>query len=456
MMAGLQITIALGTDDITVLLADREQVLPLERTLRPRLEDPGPVLQSAFGRLEAFLENEYGDDRPVGGVRLQVALVPPLSEARLVDLPPLRPAEIEPVLRRIAPRHFPGGAHALVVSGERFDRRSAARTGPVFATAADRNLVEAVQKAVESRGWKLERIVAAQACWLEALQEAAPLPVKDRSAGNSEPKRLVVAVVGNVIHLLRLTGRVPDLLRRFGADDPAGAIEAAGPEPGQVLVLAGEQLRTGITRTFAGAGWEPLSTGPERGAVAGAAVEAARHVPGARPELVSTLTAQVRTRHDRRSARVMVAAAVLLLAVAAGVHLWGLDRALDQVRSERLVLRQMFEPALAKNDSLESMIGRIESLQALEQNTSRWTAFLVELSALLPQDTHLVSLRGEGDRVIVEAVGDRAGSALTALRGASTFGETRIEGLIRRDLEDGLTSREHFTLSLVLARGGDR
>ena len=152
----------------------------------------------------------------------------------------------------------------------------------------------------------------------------------------------------------------------------------------------------------------------------------------------------------------MLAAAALMLVAAALVHLWGVDRALGTVQAKRAALRQLFAPALALRDSLDRMIERTESLKAVELETTRWTAFLVELSTLLPQETHLVSLRGAGGRVIVEAVGDRAGEALSALRGASTFRDARIEGLIRRDLEGGATSREHFTLSMVLVKGGDR
>jgi len=453
-MARSVITIAVGAGTISVSLPDREAVIPFARALRPHDEAPGPVLQEGFERLEAILRNEAGDDRPVRDLRLQVALLPPLSEARLLELPPLRSTEIEGVLRRIAPRHFPGGGRDLVVSGERFSKAGSSRPAPVFTTAADRKLVEAIQRAIESRGWKLERIVAAQACWLHALIEAVPRLMNDRPAEDRDQRGLVVAVVDDVIHLLRLNAGTPDLLRRFSSSDLDAVRAAAGPGAGsgQALALAGGETRADVVRALGEAGWLMLSPEPEEGA-AGAA---ARHVSRARPELVSPLIAGARMRSDRRLARILIAAAAILLVTAAGVHLWGLDRSLTGVQADRRALRQMFEPALAMNDSLESMIGRIESLRALEVNATGWTAFLVELSTLLPRDTHLVSLRGEGDRVVVEAVGDRAGEALNALSQAFTFTEPRIEGLIRRELEEGMTSREHFTLSLVLTRGGDR
>ncbi len=452
MMAAWKIRIALGADEMTAVLPDRVLVVPLESTLRPRLEDPGPALQQGLGRLEAALRSEYGDDRLAGQVRLQVALVPPLSEARLVDLPPLRPTEVDKVLQRVAPRHFPGDPQDLVVGGERLGKGTTVKAAPLFAAAASRKLVESLHQAITSRGWRIERIVPAQACWVQALREAIPHPVRDRSSGDRGLPRLVVAVVADVVYLVRMAGSRPDRLRRIADHDLSEVVAAAGPETGRALVLAEGGMRTPLAHALEEAGWILISPGEDRGA----GVEAARQAVDARPELVSPSLVFARRRRERNRTRTMAAMAVFLLVAAAAVHLWSVDRTLVRVQAERATLRHMFAPALAMHDSLGRMVERVESLQALEEETTRWTAFLVELSVLLPRDAHLVSLRGEGTRVVVEAVGDRAGEALTALRQASTFRDVRLEGLIRRDLEEGMTSREHFTLSMVLASGGDR
>ncbi len=452
MMTGLQIRIALGAGEITAVLPDRELVIPLDPILHPRIEDPGPALRQGFGRLETELRREFGEERLTGGVRLQVALVPPLSETRLIELPPLRTTEVEAVLRRIAPRHFLGGGRDLIVGGKRFGKGVMADTAPVFTAAANRNLVEAVHRAVESRGWQLERIVPAQAAWIHALQEAAPLPSADRSGNGREVTRLVVAVVGEVVYLVRLVGSQPDLLRRTANGDLPEIVAATGPEPGRALVLAEGEMRARLVHALVEAGWVLIS--PEEHRTAG--IEAARHTAEALPELVSPPLARARNRKVRRRTRMMLTTAALMLVAAAPVHLWGVNRALDEVRAERAALRQLFAPALEQRDTLDRMVERIESLQVVEQATTRWTACLVELSGLLPRDTHLVSLRGEGERVVLEAVGERAGETLSALRRASSFRDVRIEGLIQRELEGGETSREHFTLSLVLTDGGDR
>lgn len=452
MMARMQIQIALGAGDITAVLPDRALVIPLDQTLSPRNEDPGPKLRQGFDRLEAALRDEYGDDRLEGGIRLQVALIPPLSDARLVELPPLRPREFDAVLRRIAPCHFLGGARDMVMGGERFGKGESGRPAPVFAAAAGRSLVGAVHQAVESKGWQIERIVPAQAAWLHALREAAPLPVTSRSGQDLELTRLMVAFEEGVIYLIRMVGEQPNQLRRIAYRNLSEVAAKAGPMPGQALVLAEGEVRASLVCGLADAGWELISPKEARSA----SFEAAHHATDALPELVSPSLTLARSRRDRRRTRTMLAAAVLMLVAAAAVHLWGMDRSLGTVQAERAALRELFAPALALRDSLDRMIERTESLQAVERETTRWTAFLVELSILLPQETHLVSLRGAGGRVILEAVGDRAGEALSALREASTFRDARIEGVIRRDLEGGATSREHFTLSMVLVKGGER
>jgi hypothetical protein len=322
----------------------------------------------------------------------------------------------------------------------------------VVSAAADRNLIEALHRTARSRGWQVERVVPAQAAWLQALQETIPLPTADRPVDGLQSKRLVIAVAGEIATLLRLVGRQPDLLRRTVDPDPAGMMEEAGEGPGQALVLAPGERRERLLSALSEAGWDAIAFEDSRAA----GLEAARHAAAALPELVSPTQARARGMRERRRTRNMLAAAVLLLVAAAPVHLWGLNRELRAVRSERTALRQLFAPALARRDSLDRMLERIESMQALEQTGSGWTAFLVELSLLLPRDTYLVSLRGEGDRVVVEAAGERAGEALSALRRATTFRDVRLEGLIQRDIEEGETSREHFSLSLVLVDGGDR
>jgi hypothetical protein len=110
----------------------------------------------------------------------------------------------------------------------------------------------------------------------------------------------------------------------------------------------------------------------------------------------------------------------------------------------------MVAPALAARDSLDQISARLEELRTMGRESARWTFSLVEVSVLLPSETHLISLRAAGDTAVVEAEGGRAGDALAALRTATTLEDVRIEGTIQREIEGGTASGERFTLSAVL------
>jgi hypothetical protein len=70
----------------------------------------------------------------------------------------------------------------------------------------------------------------------------------------------------------------------------------------------------------------------------------------------------------------------------------------------------------------------------------------VELTALLPENTYLTGFFASGDTVELEAAGDEAGPAIQALREAGLFEEVRLQGLVERELEEGETVEERFTL----------
>jgi hypothetical protein len=313
----------------------------------------------------------------------------------------------------------------------------------VLGAAAPRALVEALQRGVESRGWELERIVPAHAAWLHALEQAAP---PGHGPASTEP-RAVVAVEGDTVHLLRVTRDAPDQLRRLPVTDLTELREAAGPGPGRALVLGATEARATLARALQEAGWQQIEP---RGS-ASARTQAARYAGEALPELVPAPLASARREQSRQLTSRLAAAAVVTLVAAAGVHLWGTAKEVRAVEQERADLREAVMPAVEARDSLDRMSERLTGLEGLARESSRWTFSLVELAVLLPPETYLISLRAAGDTVVVEAEGGRAGDALEALRGAPSFRDVRQEGAIQRELEDGTTSRERFTISALLA-----
>jgi hypothetical protein len=257
--------------------------------------------------------------------------------------------------------------------------------------------------------------------------------------------RAVIAVEGGTAHVVRTTAGAPDQIRRVPVDD-AAVLEAVGGEPGRALLLADEPERAALAEALSGAGWVLAKSGAD----ASPRRTAARHAGDAAPELVPTPLAMARQEHSRRATVRMVGAAIIVLSAAASVHLMGQVREYNAVRRERAELRDLVAPAVAARDSLTAIDARLEELRALGDESARWTFSLVEMSVLLPDDTHLISLRAAGDTAVVEAEGGRAGDALAALRTATTLEDVRVEGNIQREIEDGTASGERFTLSAVL------
>lgn len=400
-------------------------------------DDPAASLPKILGLLEGSLRErlELAPDEPLSGGEpgVDVVLLPPLADLRLVDLPPLRPEELRTVLARDAHRHFVGRTRPLTVGGHRFEEADSGESpAHTVATAAPRALVDAVVDSARARGWRVERIVPAQAAWLGAV---------DADPG------VVIARVGDTAHLIRVRHGAPDLVRRLPAGDTAALARAAGADPGHAIVLGPASWASAARSALRAAGWvdaTPSDAAPE--------AVAARHARTARPELLPEPLARARQKRRRRTATRLLSAAVVLVAASAVVHLWGTAREYSAVQEERAELRARVVPALAARDSLDRMTRRLQTLQDVAGGTQRWSYALVELSMVLPADTRLISLQAAGDTLVLQAEGGRAGDALNALRGAS-FRDVRLEGTIQREIEDGATTRERFTLSALLGPG---
>jgi Tfp pilus assembly protein PilN len=142
----------------------------------------------------------------------------------------------------------------------------------------------------------------------------------------------------------------------------------------------------------------------------------------------------------------MAFAAAALFIASLGVNYWGAQRELAAVRAERAAIRADVAPLLLARDSLNTLKTQVQSLEEVSRSTPVWTRSLVELTALLPENTYLTGFFASGDTVELEAAGAEAGPAIQALRQAGIFEEIRLQGLVERELEEGETVEERFTL----------
>jgi hypothetical protein len=422
----LRIGIAVGEDAATAVVRGRgiDRTVRVPLVLPTHLEHIDAIVATAFGELATRLAEAIG--RPATPAHVHLALLPPLCDARLIELPPLRQAEAEAVIRRDAARHFVGGAvPSRVVSvlmprtrggaprdgsaGEHVATRPA-----VLACAAPTTLVDAVRSAAVAAGWSLKSIVPAHAAWLAA----PPLPTATEDQASTSGARVIVAMIGDTAHVMRLEGASPTALRRV----PNNSV-------GEVVA----------------------SLGAVRAERLDAQQAAAEHAHAAKLELVPATLIAERRRRDRARARRLAAVSVVLLAGIAGVELWGAQRELDSVRARRAEIRDEVAPLLVARDSLNELEQRVRDIQALSERAPQWTRALFDLALLLPPDAYLTGLDASGDTIDIEAAGARAASAIQALRDAESLRDLRLQGIVERELEEGTTAVERFKLRARLS-----
>ncbi|MGW8268400.1 MAG: PilN domain-containing protein, partial [Longimicrobiales bacterium] len=309
--------------------------------------------------------------------------------------------------------------------------------------AAPLALLETVRGAVAEASWLCRSLSVAHGGWLTAA-----------SGTQKPPVQAVVAVLAQTAHLLRLDGGNVGGVRQIPADDVEGVATALGPGAGRVLLLASPTAFDPMQRALAREGWS-VSRDPD--GWEGAEESTAARASGRRLELVPPSAKDERRRGARRNAVLLLAGALVLLLATAGVHLWGAHRELGAIREKRAEIRSEVGPLLLARDSLNALNARVEALMELEESAPLWTRSLVELTALLPRDTYITAFYASGDTVELEAAGTGAGEAIQSLRASGLFEDLRLQGIVERELDDGETVEERFTVRgrIPPAREGD-
>ena len=407
--------------------------------------DPGPELRRAFGELKAALDASSGV--PTHGATVNVAVLPPLADVRLVLLPPMRRWEVEAVLARDVSRYFLGANRPRVV-GARLPggngspgRRAEGASMQVLAAAAPMALLEAVRVALGEVGWRVGAFAASHGGWLAAEQAFWGV-----GAG------AVVAVVGETAHVLLLDGSRVTGVRQLPSGDGSAVAAAVGNGPGRALVLSSPPVFEELARVLNEGGWVSIRD-PEGWAGAEESA-AARAGLGGLDLAPPSLRGEQRER-IRKGALGLVGGACVLLVAAAGMQLWGAHRELAAIQERRAEIRGEVTPLLSSRDRLNELTAQAWSMEHLSRSSPVWNRTLVELAAVLPEDTYLTGFYASGDTVELRAAGTKAGEAIQALREAGLFQEVRLQGRVERELAEGETVMERFRLWARLPGGGE-
>src|SRR5262245_41838074 len=131
------IGIALSADRVTAVVPGTSFAVSIPCALSVE-GDITERLAAALDDVRSRLGAQLGPS--ISSARIDVALLPPLSDARLIPLPPLQPAEAEAVIRRDAARHFMGGNGARTIAVS-VPPRTRGQVLPVLAASAPASLI---------------------------------------------------------------------------------------------------------------------------------------------------------------------------------------------------------------------------------------------------------------------------------------------------------------------------
>ena len=405
--------IALDEHRIVALLPGRREVNdtiwthPLgaasdEAAASPSLEEPLRSLRSLVGSRRASLH---------------VALMPPLAELRLLELPGLEEAEAELVVRRDPARFFPRRNESLVVEleGSGWRRRS-----PFLAATTPRRLVDALGVAAQRAGFELHAIVPAALAW------AASMP-------RSNASRDMLVALDNQLLLLRTRNRRIVATRRLPKGE-AGLSAAVLREQ-----MAGEGVALSADATL------HLSPDEVAACAAGAVVRVS--APLLLPEEL-----QIRVRQRARwAALARLSAAGLLIAIAGALELVGLRQERSRVAAERSRLGAAVSQSLIVRDSIALLRDRLAAIRDVESSSSQWSGLMSSIADVLPRDAFLKSLVVDGDSLKLEGSSERAAPVFDAVAAVAGVRTVHPTAPIRQEVRGGAMD-EQFALAALLAR----
>ena len=379
--------------------------------------------------------------------RLVVALMPPLTEVRRLDLPPLKRDQVLQLLARNANRYFVTARDAQVVGTSIPKRASRVGPVPVLGAAASARLINAVARSAKDAGWMLDGVVPAESGWTAAASSIWP--------GLAKGTAHVLVHHDDRTDLLRMENGALAGVRRFrvgsldaqliadalsdsranGTAPRVGSLGSAAPR----LELARALPRESATVNIPGTEWTS--------AASDAMVAAATFVTPDDPlTLLTEDVAEIRARAGRRLTTMIFAAALVLLVGTALVELWGVKRELAAVQAERARIRPRLQSMLAGRSNFEASNRKLSTLFAAQRETPYLSGVIASVTDALPEGAYLLSFRARRDTLVLDGLAKSSGEAFTALESIPGLVNVKSIGGVQRQLQDDGTALEHFTV----------
>src|SRR6185503_11354623 len=194
-----------------------------DRAWRATLEPPPAdgsswsSLASALGDLARAIGDTNGTSRT-----LSIVLLPPLTEVRRLELPPLNDDDLHQALSRHAARYFVNARAAQVVGATVAGKRTRGAPTPVIAAAANARLMATIRAVAQQAGWTVESIAPAESAWAAAALSLWPAFARQSGAA-------LIATADRTDLLQLESGRLTAVRRfRGGTADAAMIAELLG------------------------------------------------------------------------------------------------------------------------------------------------------------------------------------------------------------------------------------
>ena len=393
-----------------------------------------PSLASALSELARALGVSHGI--------LSVSLMPPLTEVRRLDLPPLRDEELQRLLTRNAARYFVNARGPQVVGVSWIGRPKRGRPTPVIAAAASARLVAAIHAAAEQGGWSIDCVAPAEAAWSAAVRSLWPSLARDEAH--------VIIAQDDRTDVLQLGGGHLAGVRRFrgGAADAGAIADALGPSA-RVGIAGTPPARRALAASLEHLGVRTLAPAGDAAVVADRGDSLAAQFAGESGGAVFR-TADTMADGNARATRLawtLAGVAAALLVLSAGLELWGVKHQLRKVREERAALRGQIAATLVGRSTLDATYRKVAALNAIERTSPRWSSIIASLSEAVPQDAYLTAIRTRQDSLVVDGLGEHAARVFDALTTTPGLVDVRSAAPVRREAQEDGPAIEHFTIA---------
>jgi hypothetical protein len=415
------------------------------RAWRSALEPP-PADGSNWSSLASAL-NDLARTLGITEGTLAISLMPPLTEVRRLELPPLTDDDLQRLLGRNASRYFVNARGTQIVGASPATRRVRGRPAPVVAAAASARLVASIRAAAEQTGWTVESVSPAESAWASAALALWPAFARQNS--------YVLIALEERTDLLQLEeGRLASVRRfRAGSADAPMIADTVGPTA-RIGIAGPPPARRELSVALSGLGVTVASPSGEFSAAAEAGDILAAQFAGGEvgPTLRTEGALALERAEARRATWTIAGAAAALFVVAALVRLWGVHHQLNLVRAERARIRPELSSTLIGRTTVDATYRHLATLTTAERAAPQWSVVIGNLSASVPEEAHLTAIRARSDSLLVDGLADHAARVFDALEKTHDLIDVRAASPVRRELQEGGGTLDHFTIAARVTR----